>query len=1049
MNVVSSSTQALTVNITIGNYNKKPIVVNGVTYYSITNKQGTPILQKGFPDLPKITKSIVIPNFSGVSASVVSAEYKDYSMQVIPSKGILIKPVNPENIPYEFSTVYNENKFFPQVCYDFGEPYLLHGKRGMVLNVYPFAYNPVQHILRVYTSLTINISFNGLNTKNSLSKPEVSNKFFDKIYKNHFINFTNGNNRQGYGNEKMLIICHDNFLDKMRPFVTHKNNIGLNTEMVALSSVGNNPAAIKQFIQNRYNADSQLTFVLLVGDYSQISTFFSQGGGSDPSYSLLEGNDNYPDIIVGRFSAENTEQVETMVNRTISYETLPHQQTAWFKRGIGIASSQGAGNGDDGQSDYEHLRQIRTDLLKWNYTDIAELYDGNQGGIDATGNPTTAMIATTVNNGASLINYTGHGSTTGWITSGFSNTNINSLTNVKQFPFIFSVACINGNFTNNTCFAEAWLRATNNQQPTGAIGFYGSSINQSWQPPMEAQDKFNELLINENFTTFGELCFNASCAMIDKYEQNGVNMFLTWNYFGDPSVSYVDFLNFSISGASTVCTSGSVFTLSNVPQGATVQWNVTVPFTKSNATNTSVTITKTGTSNSNGTLTASIGGVVVATKTISPCVAEISGTSTLCYGSGTYTLSNVPTNATVQWNVTGSFETSYESNTQVTITRTGISGSSGTLTASIGGTVVASKEISVCEITGPSNVTSTTVFTLSNVPDGTPASVQWGVTGPFGTIDAKSRTVAVYPARTSYQSGTLTAYISGTAIASKTIMCYPEIIGPSIVCSTGGTFTVNNLVSGATVSWYCSSNLVKVSSSVNTQTFKSVGNGSAWVSVTVNGISRRFITYAGTPAPISSYWRQVAADRYYCYVSAPAESQVWEYSWNIGNWGQSQFGSSVYFTRPPSATLPHQITVYAANICGANSYKFTITGYSSGVAAYISPNPVSNFLNIELVAVETLAEPVEQQPVQSAIPLKTQTLQAETAVLNSETATVAKPLQKCEAKLYNQSGSQVRSLTFTGDKTQLNVSDLPAGIYYLHIIGVNDKPEVRQIIVQH
>ncbi|MDR0505207.1 MAG: C25 family cysteine peptidase [Dysgonamonadaceae bacterium] len=576
MNIVSSSAQGLTINVTIGNYDKRPVVINGTTYYSITNKQGTPILKKGFPDLPKVTKSIAIPNFSGVTASVVNAEYIDYSIQIVPSKGILMRTVNPGSIPYEFGTVYNENNFFPQVRYDFGEPYLLHTKRGIVINVYPFAYNPVQRILRVYTSLKINISFSGSNTKNSLSKPEIGNKFFDAIYKNHFINFSNSNNRQDYGNEKMLIICYDDFLDKMRPFVTHKNNIGLETEMVALSSVGNTPAAIKQFIQNRYNADNQLTFVLLVGDHAQIPSFTLLGGGSDPSYSLLEGNDNYPDIIIGRFSAENTGQVETMVNRTVFYETLPHQQSAWFKRGIGIASNIGSGIGDDGQSDYEHLRQIRTDLLNWNYTSVAELYDGSQGGLDASGEPTIAMVASAVNNGASLINYTGHGSTTSWLTSNFSNSNVTSLANVHKLPFIFSVACINGNFTNTTCFAESWLRATNNQLPTGAIGFYGSSINQDWQPPMEAQDKFNELLVNEDFTTFGELCFNGSCSMIDKYGQNGINTFLTWNYFGDPSVSYVDSpeINLSISGSESISCNESSFSLSPNLSGVTYNWTV-------------------------------------------------------------------------------------------------------------------------------------------------------------------------------------------------------------------------------------------------------------------------------------------------------------------------------------------------------------------------------------------------------------------------------------------------------------------------------------------
>ena len=164
------------------------------------------------------------------------------------------------------------------------------------------------------------------------------------------------------------------------------------------------------------------------------------------------------------------------------------------------------------------------------------MYDGSHGEEDAPGDPNPSMVAKVVNDGVSIINYTGHGSETSWVTTDFSNSGVKALTNANKLPFIFSVACVNGNFTSYTCFAEVWLRANKNNEPTGAIGFYGSSINQSWQPPMEAQDKFNELFYTEKFTTFGQLCFKGSCSMIDKYQSGGAAMFKTWIYFGDPSL---------------------------------------------------------------------------------------------------------------------------------------------------------------------------------------------------------------------------------------------------------------------------------------------------------------------------------------------------------------------------------------------------------------------------------------------------------------------------------------------------------------------------------
>ena len=58
---------------------------------------------------------------------------------------------------------------------------------------------------------------------------------------------------------------------------------------------------------------------------------------------------------------------------------------------------------------------------------------------------------------------------------------------------------------------------------------------------MEAQDEFNHMLANEDYSSFGALCYNASAAMMDAYGagdgQSGTDMFMTWTLFGDPSIN--------------------------------------------------------------------------------------------------------------------------------------------------------------------------------------------------------------------------------------------------------------------------------------------------------------------------------------------------------------------------------------------------------------------------------------------------------------------------------------------------------------------------------
>ena len=537
VNVLYSDEDKVQIEYKLGEFNKVPAEINGQEFFKIEIPGEPSLKEKGNPDLIKLVRSIAIPGDAKMELSVLKSEFVEYNLPVAPSKGILSRQVDPNTIPYEFSSVYQKNNYYPEIRAELGQPYILRDLRGVTVNVYPFAYNPFSQSLRVYTNLIIEVKNTGIDSRNTQPESTAINKYFEQIYKSRFINYVSNSGRPVAENGRMLVISANNFVDEMKPFVDHKNNKGLPTKIVSMNKVGSTANDIRNYIQKDYDADKTLTFVLLVGDNGQVPSLSHSGGGSDPSFSFVAGNDEYPDIIIGRFSAENESQVKTMVTRSIDYEKMGEQ--AWFHNGIGIASDDGSGNGDDNEYDWEHLRKIRTQLLGYHYSTVDELYEGSQGGEDAAGHPNATMVANLVNKGVSIINYTGHGSTTSWSTSGFSNNNVNSLTNNGMLPFIFSVACINGNFTSNTCFAETWLRATNNNKPSGAIGFYGSSINQSWSPPMEAQDEFNKLLTGDSYITFGALCYNGSWSMMDEYGTEGIKMFRTWHIFGDPSIHVI------------------------------------------------------------------------------------------------------------------------------------------------------------------------------------------------------------------------------------------------------------------------------------------------------------------------------------------------------------------------------------------------------------------------------------------------------------------------------------------------------------------------------
>ena len=541
--LVSSDIQTSSIRFSLQGFEMIPIATPRGASFVIGVGEATPILAGGAPDLGKLTASVIIPDQEKMAVKVVSSSYKDFpGIEVAPSKGNFYRNTNPANVPFTWGKVYTENRFYPESIVELREPYIIRDYRGETVIVYPFQYNPVTKTLRVYTNVEVMVystgekGINPLVRKGSLTE---MNTEFKKIYNQHFLNA--GNSRYTPVDEqgKMLIISHGAFMAAMQPLVDWKNQQGIQTEIVNVSSIGTTAAAIKAYILNYYN-NNDLAFVLLVGDGPQIptNTGGTLGGPSDNAYGYLVGNDHYPDLFVGRFSAENATQVQTQVTKVLGYEKSPLTTVDWFSKGVGIGSDQGPG--DDNEYDYQHIRNIRTKLLNYTYTAVAELYDGSQGGLDAPGNPTPAMVATALNAGASIVNYTGHGSQTSWGTTGFSNSNVTSLTNDNMLPFIWSVACVNGDFVSGTCFAEAWLRATHNGQPSGAVATLMSTINQSWNPPMCGEDAMDDILVetfaNNIKRTFGGISMNGCMQMNDEYGGDGAEMTDTWNCFGDPSL---------------------------------------------------------------------------------------------------------------------------------------------------------------------------------------------------------------------------------------------------------------------------------------------------------------------------------------------------------------------------------------------------------------------------------------------------------------------------------------------------------------------------------
>lgn len=574
--LVSSSESQITVNLQVpGFYTFEATTPRGeANIISVPKTVST--AAAGEPNLPMIAVPAIIGDQQHYNIRVVDAQYTDFQMEVAPSKGDFPRSINPEDVPYTYGEAYSTDAFFPAQNVGLYEPYILRDFRGQNMVVYPFAYNPVTHTLRVYHNMTVEMYSDGQQGENTFSRRSNEVKMdaeFGALYDNHFINFHEGLSKYTPVDEtgELLIICHDAFMSAMQPFVNWKKQIGRPTTMVGTSTAGSTSDALKAYIQAQYNSNPNISHILLVGDSQHIQGYYAYNGGysgrSDNWFGQLAGNDFYNDVIVGRFSAETEAHVTTQVNKVIHYERDINASDTWLSTGTGVATVAGSG-GHFGEDDWQHIDNIRTDLLAYNYTEVFRDYPSGGG---ASSNSST--LSQHINNGVSIINYCNHGSETSWGVFNYSNSNVNALTNDNKLPIIWSVACLNGKYDHSQpCFGETWLRATDNSNgtPTGAIGGMFSYISQPWVPPMYGQDEMVDILVesysNNIKRTMGGCSFDGNMKIIDQYGSNnsqGMGTYMCWILFGDPTLTLRNATpaNMNVTHAPSMSSSATSFTV--------------------------------------------------------------------------------------------------------------------------------------------------------------------------------------------------------------------------------------------------------------------------------------------------------------------------------------------------------------------------------------------------------------------------------------------------------------------------------------------------------
>lgn len=476
---------------------------------------------EGAPDLPGTGRFIAVPNDAEVSYTITAERIEKYqNVNIAPAPRI---PKVSDTGPLHFEKnkrIYQRDAWYPASPVTLSEKASIRGVESVIVGVTPFQYNPVTKELLVYRDLKVQVSFKGGD--NTFGDNRLRSRYFDPILSDMLMNFSSlpkvnyptHSPESGTPDYEYVIICPDDdtFISWAQELALFRNQQGIRTGIFTTTDVGGNTTvAIEGFIDDAYyNWDVPPAAVLLLGDYGTdgntiISPLYTGPNGpciSDNIYADVEGNDDMPDVILARMTAQNETHLETMITKVIDYETDPpsnpgfydHPITAlgwqterWFqlcseivggffknvqdKNPVRINAVYGGNPDIDPWSSNQNTPMI----LDYFGPDGLEYIPGTPQELGGWWGGTAADVVNAINDGSFMLQHRDHGGVTGWGEPDFSNTHINQLTNT-DLCFIFSINCLTGKYNYyGECFTEKFHRHTYNGENAGALGLIAAS----------------------------------------------------------------------------------------------------------------------------------------------------------------------------------------------------------------------------------------------------------------------------------------------------------------------------------------------------------------------------------------------------------------------------------------------------------------------------------------------------------------------------------------------------------------------------------------------
>ena len=466
------------INISIGELMFHPIEINEKEYVELSLNNSYPSKNIGSPNLPMLNQIIEIPRGGSIRLEIIEDDIEIYNIKNYNINNLLapVQPSIPKSGPISNFIIneqhYNSNLFKNELI-EIDEKGLMREVRIANLMISPIEYNPIENKIILHKNLKFKLHFENANIDlTNTKKRKGYSPYFEPIFHKAIANYTPpANIRDDFIGDivNYIIITDQSFSNSLQPFIDWKTQKGFHVDVAYTNQIGSSANAIKNYLQNEYNNPSIAipTFVLLVGDTPQIPASYSSGGHvSDLDYCDYT-NDNLPDVLCGRFSAQSAIHVSAQVNKTIEYEqyTMPDPSFLGEVLMISGVDASFAPTYGNGQINYGNNYYFNSDIG----------INSNTFLYPASGNSAN-QILNLAKQGMSLINYTAHGWEDGWADPEFDINDANNMSNTSQYPTMIGNCCLTNAFDSGTCFGEALLRKANG----GAIGYIGGSDVTYW-----------------------------------------------------------------------------------------------------------------------------------------------------------------------------------------------------------------------------------------------------------------------------------------------------------------------------------------------------------------------------------------------------------------------------------------------------------------------------------------------------------------------------------------------------------------------------------------